>query len=141
MKKKIGVVCLAVLLLMGNARAGIAQQPAPVAGGRSAASDKIKRQVEKVGLNGRVTVELASGAKVFGAIKNIEDSSFYVSEADHINLAVINYGDVTKVRKGYCEDRLFGKARSCPSAKRSLITGAALLGGIILAVALSLPKT
>jgi hypothetical protein len=102
---------------------------------------KIKQKVEKIGLNGNVTAKLASGVEIYGAIKNIEDDRFFVAEIDRLNLAEINYGDVSKIQKGYCEPRPFSNKRSCPSTRSSLIAGAAILGGIIAVVIIFIPKT
>ena len=132
--KKASVILLAVCVMLMNAQVGLSQQP-------TAARDKIARDVRRIGLNGRVTVTLASNAKVYGEIKNIENGSFYVSEVERINLAVINYDDAKKVHKGYCEPQPFIGSRSCPSKRSSLIAGAAVIGGIILALVVFIPKT
>lgn len=117
---------LAWCLLLASSAVSFSQQSGTSPAQKSIA--KIKQRVEEIGLNGDITVILASGVEIYGSIKNIEDDRFFVAEVDRVNLAEINYGDVKKVRKNYGGKGISGKR---VNPRTSLIAGAAVLGGII----------
>lgn len=94
---------------------------------------KIKQKVEKIGYNRNVTVKLANGEYIHGTIKNIESDRFFVAEVDRVNIAEINYGDVTKLQKGYGSiNRLTGKRNNARRERISRIVGIAVLPLLII---------
>src|SRR5262245_32405260 len=89
---------------------------------------KVKDQVQKVGIAEDVTVILLSGKEYYGAISRIEPDSFEITEVDLKQKMAFDYKDVKKVRKGY-GGRTFGGKRVNP--RTNLIVGIAVIGGLI----------
>ena len=62
---------------------------------------KVKDQLQKIGVGEGVTVILFSGLEYYGAIGRIEPDSFEIDEIDLRQTVTIAYTDVKKVEKGY----------------------------------------
>ena len=86
---------------------------------------KVKDQVQKVGILEDVTVILLTGKEYYGAISKIEPDSFEIAEVDLKQKMAFDYKDVMKVRKGY-GGRGFGGKRVNP--RHNLIAGIAVVG-------------
>jgi len=86
---------------------------------------KVKDQVQKVGILEDVTVILLTGKEYYGSISKIEPDSFEIAEVDLKQKMAFDYKDVKKVRKGY-GGRGFGGKRVNP--RHNLIAGIACVG-------------
>lgn len=62
---------------------------------------RVKDQVQKIGMAEDVTVTLFSGLEYYGAISKIEPDSFEIAEVDLRQMVTIAYTDVMNVEKGY----------------------------------------
>ena len=62
---------------------------------------KVKDQVQAIGIGEDVTVTLFSGMEYYGAISKIESDSFEIAEVDLKQMVTIAYADAQKVEKGY----------------------------------------
>jgi hypothetical protein len=89
---------------------------------------KVKDQVQKVGILEDVTVILLTGKEYYGSISKIEPDSFEIAEVDLKQKMAFDYKDVKKVRKGY-GGRGFGGKRVNPRA--SMIATIAFVGGLL----------
>jgi len=89
---------------------------------------KVKDQVQKVGIAEDVTVILLTGKEYYGAISKIEPDSFEITEVDLKQKMAFDYKDVMKVRKGY-GGRGFGGKRVNPRV--NLIVGIIGAGALI----------
>jgi hypothetical protein len=71
-------------------------------------------------------------------VREFGAGEFKIVEVDLRRIMTFRYEDVGKARSNYGERNAYGR-RVDP--KKSVLLGAALLGGIFLLVALSIPKT
>jgi hypothetical protein len=62
---------------------------------------RVKDQVQKIGMGEDVTVILFSGVEYYGAVSKIELDSFEIAEVDLKQMVSIAYTEVEKVEKGY----------------------------------------
>ncbi|HEY7182215.1 MAG TPA: hypothetical protein VIC84_12380, partial [Blastocatellia bacterium] len=62
---------------------------------------KVKDQLQKIGVGEDATVILFSGLEYYGAIVKIEQDGFEIDEIDLRQTVTIAYTDVKKVEKGY----------------------------------------
>src|SRR5690349_4327019 len=62
---------------------------------------RVKDQVQKIGVGEDATVALFSGVEYYGAISKIEPDSFEIAEIDLKQMVVVSYTEVKKVEKGY----------------------------------------
>src|SRR5262245_48164043 len=99
---------------------------------------KVKDQVQKVGIAEDVTVILLTGKEYYGAISRIEPDSFEITEVDLKQKMAFDYKDVKKVRKGY-GGRTFGGKRV--NARTSMIAGIAIVGGLITLVSVAFSQS
>jgi len=86
---------------------------------------KVKDQVQKVGILEDVTVILLTGKEYYGSISKIETDRFEIAEVDLKQRMEFDYKDVKKVRKGY-GGRGFGGKRVNP--RHNLIAGISVVG-------------
>ena len=86
---------------------------------------KVKDQVQKIGVAKKATVILLTGKEYYGAISKIEPDRFEIAEVDLKQRMEFDYKDVEKVRKGY-GGRGFGGKRVNP--RSNLIAGIAVVG-------------
>jgi hypothetical protein len=68
---------------------------------QSAQIQKVKDQVQTIGVGEDVTVKMISGLEYYGEISKIEADSFEIDEIDLRQMVSIGYADVKKVEKGY----------------------------------------
>jgi hypothetical protein len=90
---------------------------------------KVKSQVQNLGIAEDVTVILLTGKEYYGAISKIEPDSFEITEVDLKQRMAFDYKDVKKVREGYGERNSFTGKRVNP--RTDLIVSIAVIGGLI----------
>lgn len=105
---------------------------------QAAAKEKLKKKVEDIGIGGKITVIKLNDEKFFGKVNSIEADGFQISEVDSTRTIDFRYVELKKVQKGDGERNLITGKRNNPSAKRGLLYGAALVGGLIVLVVVGL---
>jgi hypothetical protein len=95
---------------------------------------KVKDQVQTIGVGEDVTVKLSSGLEYYGEISKIEADSFEIDEIDLKQMVSIDYANVKKVEKGYGKmDSSSGKRqKKSRSVLIYTIVGAASFVGLLL---------
>lgn len=96
-----------------------------------AASEKVKKQIMKIGQGKDITVKTKNGRMLYGSITNIESDLVLINDIDQKQLVEIKYSEITKVLKGYSNDRDLNGNR-IPIKKRHI-------GLIIAAAAIIIP--
>jgi hypothetical protein len=129
------IAAITFALVLGNNAPAFCQSPQNI----PPPVQKVKDQVQKVGIFEDATVILHTGKEYYGAISKIEPDGFEIAEVDLKQKMAFDYKDVKKVRKSY-GGRTFGGKRVNP--RTSMIAGIAVVGGLItlVAVAFSLSK-
>jgi hypothetical protein len=97
---------------------------------QAAALEKLKKQVEKIGIGKKVTVTRLDEREFYGSVSNIEADGFQIDEVDSNQTVGFKYTELKKVGKGYGGKRI--------STRKSLLVGAALLGGLFLILGIAL---
>jgi len=93
---------------------------------------KVKDQIQKLGVAEDVTVILLSGVEHYGAISKIEPDSFEIAEVDLRQMVAIAYKDVKKVEKGYGEmNSSTGKRQKRVKSRSDLIWLIAGVGSLV----------
>ena len=128
-------VLISLALLLSNARSGAYAQSGVSTPPLSPQAEKIKQQTTKLGVGNKATVIMLDKTEYYGAIKSIEADGFLLWEMDTKQLIEFKYGDVKKVRKGYGRVNHITGKRVNP--RTDLIVGAAVLGGLILLIGLT----
>jgi len=77
--------------------------------------DKIRRDVQKIGVGGQITVYQIRGNTLHGTVTNINQDEFEIAEVDLSQIITIQYRDVKKVRSGIGRINLFTGRRTNPS--------------------------
>jgi len=126
---------VALLLISGLTTLTIAQTPAPTLDKGAA---RIRAQVEDLGVGHKITVKLKNGDYFHGAITKLEADSFEMTEVDLARVVKFQYAEIKSLYGSYGEKNVFGKR---PNPKHSAIIAAAVVGGIMAVVLLSIPKT
>ena len=87
--------------------------------------EKIRRTVRKIGVGGKLTLFLANGDELHGAVSRIGDDDVDLAETDLRQLITIRYENIKKVRGGYDHVSLLtGRRTSSPSGvKIALFAG------------------
>jgi hypothetical protein len=96
--------------------------------------DKIRDDVEKIGISKKITVIFKTGQENSGAVAEIGTDTFQIVEIDQQQKLTIRYDEVKKVRSNYGGKGFAGKR---PDPRWGLIAGAALIGGLITIAALA----
>ena len=126
------VVAIAFTPALGNSATTFCQSPQNT----PSKVQKMKDQVQKVGVAGDVTVRLLTGKEYYGSITDIEPDSFEIAEVDLKQRMTFDYKDVKKVRKGYGDRYWLTGKRLSPRAE--VIITIAVLGSIITLVGVGL---
>jgi hypothetical protein len=113
-----------------HAQSNVQTQP-PTSQSLSPQAEKVKQQTVKLGVGKDATVIMMDKSEYYGAIKSVEADRFLLLQVDSKQLIEFRYDKVKKVRKGYGEKGFAGKR---VNPRTDLIAGAALIGGIILLV-------
>jgi hypothetical protein len=94
------------------------------------AAQKVKTQVSRIAIDGKLTAHMKDGSEYHGRLESIDSESFSVREVDLKQTVTISYADVDRVTRNY-GGKGFGGKRVDP--KKSLIAGIAL-GGLLVAL-------
>ena len=129
MKIRMMFFCLMAICLNSQA-----QVPKPTAD----LAEKIWEQVFKLGVGHDITVKTMSGASYHGQISRIADNEFEIREVDLNTKVRWYYSEVKSVRGDYSSKNFFGK-RHNPKYDKIITAGG--VGGIMLLILLSIPKT
>lgn len=121
-----------------NSTAG--QTPRPQADDKRL--EKIRRTVRKVGVGGKITLFLANGDELHGAVSRIADDDLDLAETDLRQLIAVRYEHIKKVRSGYDHfSPLTGRRTSSPrGVKVALYAGLVGLLALPLVVLASMDK-
>jgi len=121
------IAAITFALAIGNNPPAFCQSPQnnPAS---SSQVQKVKDQVQQIGIAKKVTVILLSGKEYYGAISKIESDSFEIAEVDLKQRITFDYKDVKKARKGYGGWNYFTGKRVNP--RTNLVAGIAVVGGL-----------
>ena len=99
--------------------------------------EKLKKQVEKIGVGGKITVIRLDKQDFYGKVTNIETDSFQIEEIDLKQTLTFKYTEVKKIKTGDGEKSLITGKRNNP--KKGWLIGVAIFGTLaaLLAVGLS----
>ena len=100
------------------------------------AVQKIKDDVDRIGIGGKITVILKSGEERYGSVSDIASTSFEVTDVDLKQKVTIDYADVKKVRRNYGGKNYISGKR--PDPKWGIIAGVAIFGTLLILVAVGL---
>ncbi|MEW6209160.1 MAG: hypothetical protein AB1631_12390 [Acidobacteriota bacterium] len=64
-------------------------------------AEKIKSQIEKIGVRQDITVVMKDGKKYHGFVSRIGDEDFDIAEVDRKTTLTVRYSEVKKASKGY----------------------------------------
>jgi len=92
---------------------------------QAAETQKLKQQVEKIGIGRKITVIKLNEGEFYGSVSKIEADGFQINEADSKQIVDFKYNELKKVRKGYGGKGFLGK-RVKPG--RGLLYGLAIFG-------------
>ena len=106
-------------------------------------TDKIKKAIQKIGVNGDITVVRSDDQWFYGSVQKIDDTSFTMYDIEQKVTVNYSYDQVKKVFKGYGQGGVLHQGanghRIPPSRhKIGLIAGAALIGFIVIIAAVGL---
>lgn len=99
--------------------------------------EKLKKQVEKIGIGGKITVIRVDQRDFYGSVSNIEADGFQMIEVDLKQTVSFKYTEIKKIKTGDGEKNLITGKRVNP--RRGWLYGLAIFGTlfVILAVGLS----
>ncbi|HEV8426453.1 MAG TPA: hypothetical protein VGQ41_00975 [Pyrinomonadaceae bacterium] len=115
MTRSLAVCALCAFLLLSDSRWVLCQQPATqpspqVVVNLDQHSDKMKRNILKLGVGHQVTAVLKDGLEYHGAITEIGDESFKLAEIDLKQVFTVRYDNVKKLYRDYGEkEPIFGR--------------------------------
>lgn len=101
-------------------------------------SEKIKKNIEKIGQGNDITVFLIDGKEFYGSVKSIEADLVLIYEVDAKKLFEIKYAEIKKVSKGYAEIGKNGTRRK--QSKRSRFFAYAAVASIIVIMGIGYSK-
>ena len=128
MQCRLLTMTISLILVMSHARPAWGQTPATNAP-LSPQAEAIKKQVEKVGLNHKLIVIMPSGDEYAGTLTKMDATEFTMAEVDLKRNIALKYDEVKKVLQGYGgKNSISGKR---VHARRSLIVGVAVVGGLL----------
>ena len=104
---------------------------------QTAAKEKLKRQVEKIGVGGKITVIRLDKRDFYGTVSSIEADGFQIVEVDSKQTNSFKYTELKKIKSGDGERNLLSGKRVNP--KKGWLYGVAIFGTlfVILAIGLS----
>jgi hypothetical protein len=105
---------------------------------QSAAKERLKKQVDKIGIGGKITVIRLDERKFYGSVSGIEDDNFQIQDVDSKQTLDFKYAELKKVKKGDGERNLLTGKRANPSARRGWLYGAAIFGTLFVLLAIGL---
>ena len=106
------------------------QRPAPL----DKRAEKVRRGVQKIGLNQTITVIMPKEDDLHGTVIEIGEQSFQLAEVDLRQTITVRYGDVKKVRRGYrpYPDLFTGQRNSSPKGIRIAALASIVFVGVLL---------
>ena len=101
-------------------------------------AEKVRRSVQKIGLNQTITVIMPREDDLHGTVIGIGEQSFQLAEVDLRQTISVRYGDIQKVRRGYAPhpDLFTGQRNSPPQGARIAALAAVVFVGVLLPVIL-----
>jgi hypothetical protein len=134
MQKIFFILLAGAALFVGSHISATAQSPGAL---------KIKKAVQKIGVNGDITVVRVDDQWSYGSIQKIDDTSFTIHDIEQKVWVNLGYDQVKKVFKGYGQGGFLHQGanghRIPPSRHRiGLIFGAALIGFLVVIAAVGL---
>ena len=99
---------------------------------------RIREKIEDLGVGHRLTVKMKNGDYYHGTVSKIDSASFEMAEVDLAQVVKFQYAEIKSLYGSYGEKNVFGKR---PNPKMSPIIVAGVIGGLMLLVALTIPKT
>ncbi len=90
-------------------------------------AEKIRRDVEKIGIGGRITVIFKDGSENYGTVSAIEQAQFSIAEVDLKREIDVGFDELKRVRKNFGGKGFMGKR---PNPMWGWIAGAVLIGGL-----------
>ncbi len=103
---------------------------------QAAALEKLKKEVEKIGIGRKITVIRLDEREFYGSVSNIEAGGFKIDEVDLKQTVSFKYNELKKVRKEYGGKNYAVGKRVNP--RRSFLIGAAIVGGLFLILGIAL---
>ena len=103
-----------------------------------AAKEKLKKQVEKIGIGGKITVIRLDERKFYGSVNGIEDDNFQIQDVDTKQTLDFKYAELKKVKKGDGEKNLLTGKRANPNARNGWLYGVAIFGTLFVLLAIGL---
>ena len=97
------------------------------------AVEKLRREIDRIGIAQKITVFLKNGDVLHGALTKIDKDEFAIAEVDFQGIFTIQYKDVKKVRGGYGGINLLTGKRASPPRWARI---AAPLGALFLVIGL-----
>ena len=126
---------IALLLVFGLTIVTTAQTPPPFLDKNAS---HIRAQVEDLGVGHRITVKMKNDDYYHGTISKIESDNFEIAEVDIAQVVKFHYAEIKSLYGSYGQKNIFGKR---PNPKTGAIVAAGVVGGLMLLVVLSIPKT
>jgi hypothetical protein len=129
------LACLTILISSNNFC--LAQANSAGSSQKNTKLEKLKKQVEKIGVGGKITVIRLDKNDFYGTVTNIEPDSFQIKEIDLKQTLTFKYTEVKKIKTGDGQKNLITGKRKNP--KKGWLIGVAIFGTLaaVLAVALS----
>ena len=103
----------------------------------SPAAQRAMQQVNRIPINGKLTVRKADGVEYHGRLQAVGRDDFHLREVDLKQDLAIRYDEVDTVSRDYGGKGIGGKR---VNPRRSRIIGAAIIGGLIVVLAVALAK-
>ena len=98
----------------------------------------IRARVEDLDVGHRLTVKMKNGDYYHGTISKIDSASFEIAEVDLAQVVKFQYAEIKSLYGSYGEKNVFGKR---PNPKSDIFVFAGVMAGLLLVVALAIPKT
>lgn len=103
---------------------------------QATALEKLKKEVEKIGIGNKITVIRLDKQEFYGSVTKIEADGFLIDEVDLKQSLSFKFTDLKGVSKGYGGKNYAVGKRVNP--RKSLIIGAAVIGGLFLILGIAL---
>jgi hypothetical protein len=126
---------IALLLMLGVTTVTMAQTTPPFLDKDSA---RIRQKIEDLGVGHRLTVKMKNGDYYHGTISKMDSAGFEMAEVDLAQVVKFQYAEIKSLYGSYGEKNVLGKR---PNPKTGIFVLAGVMAGLIVAVALSIPKT
>ena len=112
MSRSLTLYAICVVLFLSDGRLVLCQQPVTqpspqVAVNLDSHSDKMKRNILKLGVGHQVTAVLKDGLEYHGAITEINDENFKLAEIDLKQVFTVRYDNIKKLYRDYGEKEPF----------------------------------